>query len=100
MASKDVFLVSGGYDGVIRYWDTSGGHAKKTLEYKDSQDAKMKYVRASRYDHFQPVFSLDFSSDGHYLAACSVKSFRIYETDSDKPAPKVRKIYLVSVCST
>lgn len=44
MASKDVFLVSGGYDGVIRCWDTSGGHAKKTLEYKDSQDAKTKYV--------------------------------------------------------
>lgn len=44
MASKDVYLVSGGYDGVIRFWDTSGGHAKKTLEYKDSQDAKIKYV--------------------------------------------------------
>lgn len=51
MASKDVFLVSGGYDGVIRYWDTSGGHAKKTLEYKDSQDAKTKYVLTAYFSH-------------------------------------------------
>ena len=44
MASRSVLLASAGYDGVIRFWDVSGGHTKRTIKYEDSQDAKVRPV--------------------------------------------------------
>ncbi|KAK8822429.1 hypothetical protein WA577_005592, partial [Blastocystis sp. JDR] len=35
-----------------------------------------------------PINSLAFSPDGSYLAASSIKSFKIYEVDSDRQSPK------------
>lgn len=45
MASRNVYLVSAGYDSIIRFWDISGGHTKRTLRYEDSSDVKVKMVR-------------------------------------------------------
>lgn len=44
MASRSVLLASAGYDGVIRFWDVSGGHTKRTIKYDDSQEAKVRPV--------------------------------------------------------
>ncbi|KAM7458707.1 hypothetical protein BLSTO_00521 [Blastocystis sp. subtype 1] len=78
MSSRNVVLVSAGYDGVIRFWDISGGHTKRTLKYEDNPELKVK----------MPINSLAFSPDGSYLAASSIKSFKIYEVDSDRQSPK------------
>ena len=51
----DVFQVSAGYDAVIRFWDISGGHTKRTLKYEDNPELKAKLVHyrliASRLAH-------------------------------------------------
>lgn len=44
MASRNVYLVSAGYDSVIRFWDISGGHTKRTLRYEENSDVKVKMV--------------------------------------------------------
>lgn len=49
MASRNVFLVSGGYDGTIRFWDISGGHTKRTIKYDDNQESKLKPVNHILY---------------------------------------------------
>ena len=41
MASRNVYLASAGYDSVIRFWDISGGHTKRTVKYEESGDAKV-----------------------------------------------------------
>ena len=37
----------------------------------------------------QPVHCISFSPDGSYLAACSIKSFKIFEVDSERQGAKV-----------
>lgn len=44
MASRNVYLASAGYDSVIRFWDISGGHTKRTVKYEESGDVKVKMV--------------------------------------------------------
>ncbi|KAK8789664.1 hypothetical protein WA171_001755 [Blastocystis sp. BT1] len=78
MASRNVLLASAGYDTTIRFWDISGGHTKRTLKYEDNPELKVK----------MPVNSITFSPDGTLLAACSVKSFKLYETESERQSPK------------
>lgn len=55
MSSRNVILVSAGYDAVIRFWDISGGHTKRTLKYEDNPELKAKLVHyrliASRLAH-------------------------------------------------
>ena len=48
MSSRNVVLVSAGYDGVIRFWDISGGHTKRTLKYEDNPELKVKMVCTDR----------------------------------------------------
>ena len=48
MSSRNVVLVSAGYDGVIRFWDISGGHTKRTLKYEDNPELKVKMVCSDR----------------------------------------------------
>ena len=50
MASRNVYLVSGGYDGTIRFWDISGGHTKRTIKYDDNQESKLKPVNSILYE--------------------------------------------------
>ena len=44
MSSRNVFLASSGYDSIIRFWDISGGHSKRTIKYEENNDAKLKMV--------------------------------------------------------
>ena len=48
MSSRNVVLASAGYDGVIRFWDISGGHTKRTLKYEDNPELKVKMVMTDR----------------------------------------------------
>ena len=89
MASRNVILASAGYDATIRFWDISGGHSKRTLKYEDNPESKVKLVTAILLLYSQPVNSMAFSPDGAFIAVSSIKSFKVYETESERHTPKV-----------
>eukprot|EP00899_Mesostigma_viride_P013737 jgi/Mesvir1/22364/Mv17866-RA.1 len=70
MPNPSVVLATAGYDHTIRFWEATSGICYRTLQCADSQ-----------------INRLEITPNKHYLAAAGNPHVRLFEVNSNTPAP-------------
>ena len=73
------WLASGAQDGWVRLWDCATGQAGPALR---AYEALSPSSLTRGHDNFRSVYSVAFSPDGQWLAACSAPGVRLWQMES------------------